>query len=74
MGWRDGSAVKSTDCSFRGHEFNSQQQHGSSQLSVMGPNALFWCFSVSEDSYSVLISYVCVCVCMYMCIYIYIYI
>jgi hypothetical protein len=25
MGWRDGSAVKSTDCSSRGPEFNSQQ-------------------------------------------------
>jgi hypothetical protein len=24
-GWRDGSAVKSTDCSSRGSEFNSQQ-------------------------------------------------
>jgi hypothetical protein len=23
-GWRDGSAVKSTDCSYRGPEFNSQ--------------------------------------------------
>jgi hypothetical protein len=29
------SVVKSTDCSFRGHEFKSQQQHGSSQPSVM---------------------------------------
>ena len=24
-GWRDGSVVKSTDCSSRGSEFNSQQ-------------------------------------------------
>jgi hypothetical protein len=30
-GWRDGSAVKSTDCSSRGPEFNSQQPHGGSQ-------------------------------------------
>jgi len=30
-GWRDGSAVKSTDCSSRGPEFNSQQPHGSSK-------------------------------------------
>jgi hypothetical protein len=29
-GWRDGSAVKSTDCSSRGPEFNSQQTHGGS--------------------------------------------
>jgi hypothetical protein len=29
-GWRDGSAVKSTDCSSRGPEFNSQQPHGGS--------------------------------------------
>ena len=33
-GWRDGSAVKSTDCSSRGPEFNSQQPHGGSQPSV----------------------------------------
>jgi hypothetical protein len=30
-GWRDGSEVKSTDCSSRGPEFNSQQPHGGSQ-------------------------------------------
>jgi hypothetical protein len=30
-GWRDGSAVKSTGCSSRGPEFNSQQPHGGSQ-------------------------------------------
>ena len=35
LGWRDGSAVKSTDCSFRGPEFNSQQSHVGSQPSVM---------------------------------------
>jgi hypothetical protein len=40
-GWRDGSAVKSTDCSSRGPEFNSQQPHGGSQPSVMGFNVLF---------------------------------
>ncbi|EDM16381.1 rCG63686 [Rattus norvegicus] len=43
MGWRDGSEVKSTDCSSRGPEFNSQQPHGGSQPSVMGSDALFWC-------------------------------
>jgi hypothetical protein len=41
--WRDGSAVKSTDCSSRGPEFNSQQPYGSLQPSVMGSDALFWC-------------------------------
>jgi len=41
-GWRDGSAVKSTDCSSRGPEFNSQQPHGDSQPSVMRSGALFW--------------------------------
>ena len=41
-GWRDGSAVKSTICSSRGPEFNSQQPLGGSQLSVMGSDALFW--------------------------------
>jgi len=42
-GWRDGSERKSTDCSSRGSEFNSQQQHGGSQPSVTGSDALFWC-------------------------------
>jgi hypothetical protein len=42
-GWRDGSVVKSTDCSSRGPEFNSQQPHGDSQPSVMGSGVLFWC-------------------------------
>jgi hypothetical protein len=41
--WRDGSAVKSTDCSSRGPEFNSQQPHGGSQPFIMGSDALFWC-------------------------------
>jgi hypothetical protein len=40
--WRDGLAVKSTDCSSRGAEFNSQQPHGGSQPSVMGSDAHFW--------------------------------
>jgi len=40
-GWRDGSVVKSTDCSSRGPEFKSQQPHGGSQPSVMGSDALF---------------------------------
>ena len=43
LGWRDGSVVKSTDCSSRGPEFNSQHPHGGSQPSVMGSNAVFWC-------------------------------
>jgi hypothetical protein len=42
-GWRDGSEVKSTDCSSRSPEFNSQQLHGGSQSSLMGSDALFWC-------------------------------
>jgi hypothetical protein len=43
-GWRDGSAgVKSTDCSFEGPEFKSQQPHGGSQPSVMRSDTLFWC-------------------------------
>jgi hypothetical protein len=41
QGWRDGSAVKRTDCSSRGSQFNSQQPHGGSQPSVMGSDALF---------------------------------
>jgi hypothetical protein len=45
VGWRDSSAVKSTVCSSTGHEFNSQQPHGGSQLSVVVSDALFWCVS-----------------------------
>jgi hypothetical protein len=41
LGWRDGSAVESTDCSFRGPEFNSYQPHGGLQPPVMGFDALF---------------------------------
>ena len=43
VSWRDGSGVKSTDCSSRDPEFNSQQPHGGSQPSVMGSDAIFWC-------------------------------
>jgi len=42
-GWRDGSVVKSTDCSSRDPEFKSQQPHGGSQPSEMGSGTLFWC-------------------------------
>jgi hypothetical protein len=45
QGWRDGSAVKSTDCSScssKGPEFKSQQPHGGSQPSLMRSDALFW--------------------------------
>jgi hypothetical protein len=52
-GWRDGSAVKISDCSSKGPGFKSQQAHGGSQPSVMGSDALFW----DEDSYSVLTYY-----------------
>jgi hypothetical protein len=34
-GWRDGSVVKSTNYSSKGHEFKSQQPHDGSQPSVM---------------------------------------
>lgn len=33
-GWRDGSTVKTTDCSSRGHGLNSQLPFGDSQLSI----------------------------------------
>jgi hypothetical protein len=42
-GWRDGSVVKSTDCSSRGCKFNSQQPPGGSQPFLMGFDALFSC-------------------------------
>jgi hypothetical protein len=43
LGWRDGSVVKSTDCSSRGPDFSSQQPYGDSQPSVIGSDAFFWC-------------------------------
>jgi len=43
LGWRDGSVVKSTNCSSRGPEFKSQQPHGGSQPSVIRSDALLWC-------------------------------
>jgi hypothetical protein len=42
LGWRNGSAVNSTDCSSEGPEFKSQQLHGGSQPSIMRSDALFW--------------------------------
>ena len=41
-GWWDGSVIKSTDCSSKGLEFNSQQPHGGSQPSVRKSDGLFW--------------------------------
>jgi hypothetical protein len=43
LGWQDGLAVKSTDCSSEGPEFKSQQPHGGSQPFIMRSDALFWC-------------------------------
>jgi hypothetical protein len=42
LGWRDGSKVKSTDCSPEGPEFKSQKPHGGSQPPMMRSDALFW--------------------------------
>jgi hypothetical protein len=42
-GWRNGSAIKSTDYFSEGPEFKSQQPYGGSQPSVMRSDALFWC-------------------------------
>jgi hypothetical protein len=45
--------VKGTDCSSRGHEFNSQQPHGSSQpcttVIPTGSHALFWCVNIYKS-------------------------
>jgi hypothetical protein len=42
QGRRDGSAVKSTECSSEGPEFKSQQSYDGSQPSIMRSDALFW--------------------------------
>jgi hypothetical protein len=41
-GCRDGSVVKSANCSSDGPEFKSQHPHGGSQPSVTKSDALFW--------------------------------
>jgi hypothetical protein len=46
-GWRDGSEVKSTVCSSRVHEFNSQQPRGGSQPPVVRTSALSWLASIN---------------------------
>jgi hypothetical protein len=50
--WRDGSAVRSTDCSSRGPVFISQQPHGGLQPSVMGFDAFFWVWLKTATVYS----------------------
>ena len=42
-GWRDGSVVKITNCSSNRSWVQFPQPHGSSQPSVVGFDALFWC-------------------------------
>jgi hypothetical protein len=46
---KDGLAVKSTNCSSRGPEFNSQQPHDCSLLSIKGSDASFWPTVVHAD-------------------------
>jgi hypothetical protein len=46
-GWRDGSVVKSTNCSSKGPEFKSQQPHGGSQPSVMITESLLGCLKTA---------------------------
>jgi hypothetical protein len=41
-GWRDGSAVKSTDYSSKGTEFKFQPPHGASEPSVRRSDTRFW--------------------------------
>jgi hypothetical protein len=49
-GWREGSAIKSTGCSSRGPEFNSQQLHGGSQPYITVSDVLFWHVGVHADT------------------------
>jgi hypothetical protein len=42
LGWRNGSAVKSTGSSSKGPEFKSLQPHGGSQPSIIRSDFLFW--------------------------------
>jgi hypothetical protein len=50
--------VKSTDCSFRGPEFNSQQPHCGSELSVMGSDVFVSCVDIYEVSALIYTKYV----------------
>jgi hypothetical protein len=51
--FRDGSAVKSTNCPSEGPEFKPQQPHDGSQPSLVRSDTLFWIVR-RQDSYSVL--------------------
>jgi hypothetical protein len=44
-----GLVVRSTGCSSRGSEFNSQQLNGDSQPFILGSNALFWHGGIHGD-------------------------
>lgn len=57
VGWRDCSAVISTGCSSRCHEFNSQQPHGGSQSSVMGSTENSYIEIISNSLKEVLIQF-----------------
>lgn len=48
-GWRGGSVVKHTGCSFRSPEFSSQLPQGGSVPSIIGSDALFWHAGVYAD-------------------------
>jgi len=49
--------VKSTDCSSRGPEFNSQHPLGASQPFIMRSNSYFWHAGVHADRALIYIKY-----------------
>lgn len=57
-GCRDGLAVKSTGCSFRGLEFNSQQLRGGFQTSIIGSNVLFQLVGMYTDRALIYLKYI----------------
>jgi hypothetical protein len=47
LGWRDGLVAKSTDCSSRSPEFDSQQPHVGSQPSIYNQCPLLVCLKIA---------------------------
>ena len=52
-GWRDGSVVKSVDCSSEGPEFKSQQPHGRVQISA----TTWWLTTICNEIWCPLLEY-----------------
>jgi hypothetical protein len=59
QGWRDDSSVvKSSGCSSRGPEFNSQQPYGGSQPSVIGSDIVLIYIKIIRSLKKIIFEYI----------------